>query len=132
MGRRRRNAVMRTAMIVQGPEVRRTPPAFSLAQLGALRAARDLVKSLEDRRQFHPLGDFRPVSSVRRASRRFVIPKASSPFKLSTGIAFAVPREVSVCVRRRERREVLHALKKVGAGSRARYRRRNYWSSVSC
>lgn len=45
---------------------------------------------------------------------------------------FAAPGAVVMCVRRKQRREVIHALKLSGKGSRARYRRRNSWSGVHC
>lgn len=54
-----------------------------------------------------------------------------APSSLPSRVGFVVPRSVAVCVRRKERREVLHALGKVrkrGGGSR----RKNLFSHVKC
>lgn len=49
---------------------------------------------------------------------------------LPRDIRAADPRNVAVCVRRKDRREVLHALRRVGRGGGRR--RRNEWSDVHC
>lgn len=94
--------------------------------------------SVSDRRQFHPDDMFAPVFSYDRRSRKIVernvnpVRKSTqyaSPFGSSFG--FAVPHKVSLCVRRKQRREVLFALKRTGKGSRTP-KRRNYWSDVRC
>lgn len=100
------------------------------------------LRVLEDRRTWHPEEPFQPARSSRRVSDSFVTAiarptkrKASGrPFSLLTPdkFRFAVPDKVLVCVRRKQRREVLHALKKTGKGSRSRFRRRNYNTEVAC
>ena len=87
-----------------------------------------------DRRIFNPSGLLRPVVSSVRAARRLVPARKASPSRvmsLAARIGFAVPRQVSICVRRKQRKETLFALKLTsrGAGSR---KRRNIWSEVSC
>lgn len=79
---------------------------------------------VEDRRQYHPLGKFRPVRSIheRSAARLFDRPP----------IAFARPSHLPVCIRRKRRKEVIFALKKAGKGARQRKRRRNETSDISC
>ena len=51
-------------------------------------------------------------------------------------IGFINPARVVICARRRMRREVLHAFRKVGAGGGARFPRKkpryNEWSGVVC
>lgn len=42
------------------------------------------------------------------------------------------PARLAVCVRRQERKEVLHALRRTGKGARSPRRRRTWLSSVSC
>lgn len=100
----------------------------------------------EDRRLYHPDGFVRPAASVRtgrpaafRESSwkgvgvrpRTLGGKARQVKKVRHAQRFNVPDDVAVCVRRRMRREVLHALRKTrgGAGSR---KRRNFWSGVYC
>lgn len=92
----------------------------------------------DDRRRFHPAGPLRPAFSFRAADRRIVVKQSSrsAPKRNDTysdwRVAFAVPHRVAVCVRRKQRREVIHALKLTGKGSRARRHRRNTWSDVDC
>lgn len=45
---------------------------------------------------------------------------------------FAAPQSVVMCVRRKQRREVIHALNLTGKGAKARSRRRTSWSDVKC
>jgi len=84
------------------------------------------VRSLEDRRLFHPERFRRPAASVLRTDR-----SVREVFRGKRAVMmFSVPKRVSICVRRKERREVLFAKGKGGGGKR--HPRRNYWSSVSC
>lgn len=46
-------------------------------------------------------------------------------------IAFSVPQETLVCLRRGRRREVLHALRKTGKGGQ-RKPRRSSWRHIKC
>lgn len=54
-----------------------------------------------------------------------------SPVTLSSRVQFEHPRRVVLCIRRKVRKQVIHALKltKKGAGSA---RRHNEWSHVAC
>lgn len=45
---------------------------------------------------------------------------------------FKYPKLMQLCIRRKRRREVLHALGKTGLGSRSLKRRYNEWSQYSC
>lgn len=120
----------RAHRVVDLPQIvvvrRRVPSSFSI---------------IEDRRLFHPLGDFRPARSfLARPRPRLVIADVNvnrgrrkvTPYKVPSQIGFSVPRDVVVCVRRKQRKEVLHAFKFTGRGSGSGRKRRNYWSDVSC
>lgn len=94
------------------------------------------LRVLEDRRYYDPLPDVLrvPRAFPQEAAR---IRAKSSPVKgvrndtLSHRVGFAVPDRVAMCVRRKQRREVIHALGKSGSGG-SRRRRRNAWSDVDC
>lgn len=96
------------------------------------------VPVLSDRRAFHPDGFFSPVSSARKWQRAIVeMPNVNTGRSNARGrvpkrgFHFAVPDAVSVCVRRKQRREVLFAFRRTGKGSRS-LRKRNYWTDVRC
>lgn len=88
---------------------------------------------IEDRRTHHPLDFFRPplatdgghIAPVRVTKKPF---KTQLPF----GLQFAAPEKTLVCVRRNQRKEVLHALRKTGRGRSRKSPRRNYLSGVRC
>lgn len=88
-----------------------------------------------DRRTFHPMGRLRPAPAVYRPARRLVParPKsrALSFSALSNQVGFAIPRRVEICVRRKERREVILAKRLGRKGARSR-KTRNIWSDVKC
>lgn len=92
----------------------------------------------EDRREFHPVGDYRRAVSFRGLSQGRAILKrapgiANNYFGMpSDSFRFAVPSHVIKCVRRKQRREVMFAMDKTRKGAGARYRRRDYYSGVSC
>lgn len=95
--------------------------------LSLIRPLRDL-QLIEDRRQFHPEGVLRPARTLyeRSASRNVVAPAK----KFSPAISFAVPAKVALCVRRKQRREVLFATGK--GGGRHKRPRKNLFSNVRC
>lgn len=96
---------------------------------------RALVRAVDDRRFYDPAGPLRPAYSLGRDARRLIA--KSSPVgrtrndTLSARVGFAVPDRVAVCVRRQQRKEVIHALGKSGSGG-SRRRRRNAWSNIDC
>lgn len=108
------------------------------------------LRFAEDRREFHPSPDFhRPARNVfgdprhylvvgkkpRRSIRRslaLVRPRRASGVSGPTPrIAFAVPENVAICVRRKRRREVMFATRKNGKTGQRRPRR-NAYSGVQC
>lgn len=120
------------------------------ATLDIEKSRRALVRSLEDRRRWHPVGDYRPAESLKRDSRR--LEPAQSRYQqrqrpagggyakylprvrnVAVNVGFKEPRDVAVCVRRQTRREVLHAFAKTGGrGGRQRRPRYNWQSRISC
>lgn len=97
------------------------------------------LSEVEDRRYYHPEpDDFRPAQSSRRWSvtpkslpiRRGKRFRGYSPGPLHV-MGFPHPKHVLICVRRKIRDQVLHALGKTGKGS-GRPERRNENSKIRC
>lgn len=100
---------------------------------------------IEDRRLWHPEGRYAPARSFSRSRHRLTIVSGSSRSHVSRRsrglpslsslpahrIGFEQPERVLICVRRKMRREVLHALRKTGRVGQRRPRR-NWYSSISC
>lgn len=126
-GRRSERGTVDTA----NPLLERRNALSSVDEL--LRAYEALDTSLmevEDGRQWHPLRQDRPAESFRRADRMFTDSVvAFDDRRPSRG--FAHPPGVAVCIRRKTRREVLHALRKTGRGG-SKKRRYNWKSFVKC
>lgn len=81
-------------------------------------SVRSILSDIEDRRTFHPAGPvFRPASSPRRHHVK-VKALGTRLFGSRPVMAFDAPRHVMICVRRKVRDQVLHALGKTGRGSR--------------
>lgn len=100
------------------------------------------LRVFEDRRLHHPEPALhRPAFSMPRAASGLRLPNVNKPrFNRrpsvdtfpSPVVSFQVPERVTLCVRRKRRTEVLHAMGRVGKGIRVRKGRRNAYSSVSC
>lgn len=103
---------------------------FDVAVVRHYPRVRSALQMLEDRRVFHPEGAFRrPLSFSSPKRPRLVVRKANFGSTMPSRIGFKVPKKVSLCVRRKERREVFMA-KRLKRGKGAG--RRNYWSEISC
>lgn len=100
-----------------------------------------LYGELEDRRFWHPDGQEAPAASLVQPRHRLVYrgfssssgrsPSASSFFWPSFSVGFKQPSRVLICIRRRARREVMHALGFAGkVGQRPPHR--GPYSSVRC
>lgn len=93
------------------------------------------ILSIEDRRRFEPVDTF-PKGKFHRSARLVVHPnknnKSAAKGTVPSRVKFAVPREVAMCVRRKQRREILFAMRRTGKGSRAKRRRRTFYSNISC
>lgn len=100
---------------------------------------RQYVRSLEDRRLNSPLSRInRPaIASVRSATRLVSHPLRSFTTAVGNrapeGIRFYLPDRVAICVRRKIRREVVHALRvKPKHGRGGGKRRRTPYSGIKC
>jgi len=117
------------------PKRPRVLPTNAIPRMRSLPRLVAPLSTYEDRRAYHPISRaFRPAFSIPTAARiiKAVEPKASRRFQSQTKatLAFAEPRRVLVCIRRRTRKEVLLALGKGGGGKRKP--RRNHLSEVTC
>lgn len=104
------------------------------ASIAARAAALYRVTSYEDRRLHRPDRSSAPPRSLNRnATRLRVADRFGDAIRRQTlaRVMFNQPQRVMICVRRNQRREVLHALKKTGRGSGGAGRR-NFWSQISC
>jgi len=134
--RRRSNSGQRVVNTYSNRRLSAPVRRFSLPRLSSLRA-------IEDRREFHPEGEFRPARGFLYPRHRLVVkvplrgvesrvPDTYTPV-VPLGVSFKAPRQVAICVRRKQRREVLHAMGQTGRGSRFhRAPRRNVYSEISC
>lgn len=108
---------------------RRDPLPIASLRLVVRPLVRRPDRLLFDRRLHDPRARrFRtyPVSAYRRSERVRARDRSTlSPLTYH----FAVPKHVQVCVRRKERREVLFASGRTKARGR---KRRNVWSEVKC
>lgn len=98
---------------------------------------RSVLPEVEDRRVFHPVKKHRPALLVSGLPAQLKIRKPQVRGRVlrtvvPRGVSFEAPRQVAVCVRRKDRREVLFANRQTRRGAGARRRRRNWWSEISC
>lgn len=100
----------------------------------------DDLAEIQDRRLFHPdpdyVGTITGDAEIGEVYSPSVPRKTNKKHPLQTSMprgvmAFSQPAHVAVCVRRQQRREVLHALRKTGRGGSAR-RRYNHNSKIRC
>ena len=84
------------------------------------------VRQYGDRRLWQPDRALRPPHAMRPGASR-VVASSTTPW----GLRFSQPDLVSICARRKIRREVLHALKRTRQGAGAR-KRLNFWSKIKC
>jgi len=101
---------------------------------------RRTILDIEDRRLFSP-ELARPAQALQRMAARLVVKDhdpnvnrthqkvRANQLHVPSNVRFSDPSRVAVCVRRHQRREVLHALKRVGRGSAPVRRAR--WSEFS-
>lgn len=104
------------------------------------------LRHFEDRRYYFPVKSVEPIRSFGYNSSRIVLRQKPKVLRSSVvsvkptqkrrnrpvvGFSFSAPREVLICVRRKIRKQVLHALRKTGKVGQRRPRR-GFYSSVSC
>lgn len=91
------------------------------------------LRLVEDRRRFHPEGPRRRAAAFNRWAPRIITPgwAALGGAAVTAKLAFAEPSSVAICVRRKQRREVLLAR---GHGGKKGQRRpkRNWYSNIRC
>lgn len=112
---------------------------FTSRRLLSPLAPLDPLSEIEDRRTYHPLGSDRPalysVAPLQVKDRRPSPRQRRAGFRPHSQtkgvIAFAEPDQVVLCVRRKERREVLFA-KRFHKRGRGGPRRRNWTTQISC
>lgn len=110
-----------------------TLPRISIRPLSALtlypsETLSQTLYELEDRRTYRPDYSVRAPASQRRRDARLIQDPTQSNLRR---ITFANPTHVAMCLRRKIRREVLHALK-VAGGKGFKKPRRNAWSDIGC
>lgn len=100
---------------------------------------------IEDRRSYHPDGYVRPLrtlsTSRHRLTSRTVVHATRSTAKRNLPnlfslkndrIAFQAPDKLLVCIRRKRRKEVIHATGQAGSRRAQKTPRYNQWSSIVC
>lgn len=93
------------------------------------------LRLIDDRRTYHPLKHFRPAKQLSGHPVGPVVVKTPSNKNrafIAHQLRFAAPKKTLFCVRRKQRKEVLHALKKVGKGKGGGRKRRNWYSNIGC
>lgn len=119
-----------------GVGVKRLEPFKTLDPRRAwLRDSAIVLRDVDDRRRFHPAGPFlRPAVSIRNRSDTRMSVKRGLRRMAWHAVGFAVPDFVITCIRRKQRKEVLHAINfgGGGGGSVRPYRRRNALSNIYC
>lgn len=92
-----------------------------------------LHEPLVDRRHWVPAEPFVPDHTVGGigGSVAYTPTPSVSPIKPAS-VQQQKRSQLSVCVRREQRRQVLHALRKTGKGGSRKPRRRNEWSNYKC
>lgn len=109
------------------------PAPFVTPGLSDLRTGYDVFEAIEDRRTFHPDGYFREARDLTGTPAPARLRDTRSRTPRYQVVALDDSRSpVLVCVRRKQRREVIFAKRKAGKGARTRRRRRNYYSNVRC
>lgn len=107
----------------------------------------DGLSIYEDRRQWHPEGIYAPARGFSKTRHRLreLAPKHKRDRKRAHSLedlrsrlegpyarlAFQAPDSTLICVRRQQRREVIHAKKKAGRGGQKKPRFTEY-SNISC
>lgn len=107
-----------------------------LLSVPVVRLRRLDLRAFEDRRHWSPMSPVR-FSWPRRIKRLGAVkavlheePRGHLKSSLSSlRMSFVAPKRVLVCVRRKQRREVLHAMRRLKSGGA---KRRTEWSDVKC
>lgn len=90
------------------------------------------LTEVEDRRTYHPLDVFRPAMEIGGTQTTQRVVKKSPYSKLPFGLSFAKPDATIICIRRNQRKEVLHAMRKTGRGQSRKRPSKNWYSKIGC
>lgn len=83
-----------------------------------------------DQRRFHPAPKrLRPIAPNYRYASQTVI-RGARNLQTRAPLGVRIPNYIAICIRRKVRKEVLHAKRKAGKGHKQP--RRNEWSSIKC
>lgn len=116
---------------ISQPSVTHTSPKLNLT-------------AVEDRRTFHPLKKNRPAATLdgkqhtlkihheTRGPKQVIRPRVHSSNRLSNTVGFNAPKSVLICIRRKQRKEVLFAKRLTTKGAGAKRHRRNEYSNIRC
>lgn len=86
--------------------------------------------AIEDRRRYHPLKEYAPPQATRRYAAGLVL-RGAHALQTKAPIGFRAPNQVMICVRRKQRKEIMHAKRHAGKGG-MRKPKRNIWSDIKC
>jgi len=86
----------------------------------------------EDRRAFNANSPLRNHITFRSRSSADIVANKPTPVRQVSRPAFRDPQDVVVCVRRKQRKEILHALGRTGRGARRARPRLTASSHISC
>lgn len=145
MAKRNRNN-SKKGRVISVNSNRRLPLSRSPLAVSDFKPMTRQLDLFEDRRTFHPEGKSAPARSTNRSRHRLQSPPVKeAAFSHQDSLnypsahsvqphaiaAFTAPKKVLVCVRRKIRKEVMHALGKSGRSGQRRPRRSEY-SSIQC
>lgn len=102
-------------------------PPIRLLPISSTLTTADVLAS-GDRRLFQPDETTRPPHTARPGASR--VQARPYPYTMNT-LGFQEPKMVAICVRRKQRREVIFAKRKHKKGSGGA-KHRNFWSAISC
>lgn len=123
----------RDALAIAKPRLRSSPSIIEKILRPKPAPLATWLRSLEDRREFHPEYEQRPARAFTRSASRLVVPdkapdRPGKPF-VPSAVGFSNPSSVAICIRRHARREVLAAKGKLGANRPGRW---SEYSWIDC
>lgn len=134
---------------VNNNNARQNLPASTLIKVSPVKYNQipsSYLSQFEDRRKWHPEGAYAPAKSFNRSKHTLIEIGTSkrtsgsrnrssryniSPTSFVSKIGFQYPKKVLICVRRKMRKQVLHALKKTGKKGQRRPKF-NWYSKIRC
>jgi len=96
------------------------------------------LRQVQDLRSWHPLGEARPLLYTDTRKHRLVVKNVNRPTRsfvhVPSRVKFADSNRLVYCIRRKVRRQVMHALGFSGRRGRGAYRKPKFrfYSKISC